>query len=186
MGRDTEAEPATQRETEFQFTRPRGARPTPPRFDRLVVQFQFTRPRGARLYPGSAARVGKVSIHAPAWGATSPGCSSFGRRSRFNSRARVGRDAGALAVALVHEVSIHAPAWGATGLPADRRGIAAFQFTRPRGARHVVENIRNIHRQFQFTRPRGARLSIHAPSGATHSFNSRARVGRDSSVVMIG
>ena len=58
-------------------------------------------------------------------------------------------------------VSIHAPAWGATIRMASASARAMFQFTRPRGAR----------------RAGAARLQ------ARCSFNSRARVGRDSCVV---
>src|SRR5690606_15620217 len=100
----------------FQSTRPRGAR------------HQQWRPRGDRP---------SVSIHAPAWGATSPTCTSWDIRIGFNPRARVGRDAipahhleavfqfqstrprGArrqylLSLLAGVGVSIHAPAWGAT------------------------------------------------------------------------
>jgi len=139
----------------FQSTRPRGARRTlksgaaqTSRFnprarggrdDRLErekdkVEFQSTRPRGARLIPMEKRPKTKVSIHAPAGGATSSGgCDR--RKSCFNPRARGGRDAfertahtkttfqstrprGARqkysVVALDDNVSIHAPAGGAT------------------------------------------------------------------------
>ena len=77
----------------------------------------------------------EVSIHAPAWGAT--WWLAQGEREKcFNSRARVGRDS----------------------RPSRRgRGAYGFQFTRPRGARHLG-------------------LPEHPP---VHRFNSRARVGRD-------
>jgi len=77
-----------------------------------------------------------VSIHAPAWGATSlfpyaPILSKcfnprarvgrdYGKRKRFcnnksfNPRARVGRDNGLTKTGYFVTVSIHAPAWGAT------------------------------------------------------------------------
>ena len=149
----------------------------------------------------------RVSIHAPAWGATLPSGTSRSRYSRFNPRARVGRDAclGAF-----------------SGL--DR----LFQSTRPRGARLDDLSVGQVERMFQSTRPRGARpprdarpdgrarVSIHAPAwGATHCrctgrsagyvsihapawgatptnqathsevnrFNPRARVGRDSLII---
>ena len=101
---------------EFQSTRPRGARhPTFRRLDAFNA-FQSTRPRGARQpmeswhrIPGrvsihapawGATRGGicarsphrRVSIHAPAWGATCPACKGRGTVERFNPRARVGRD----------------------------------------------------------------------------------------------
>ena len=79
------------------------------------------------------------------------------RRSRFNSRARVGRDKEVRAMEYIEQVSIHAPAWGATRTRSTASRGETFQFTRPRGARPVSP-----------PRPRGR-----------CSFNSRARVGRD-------
>jgi len=56
-------------------------------------EFQSTRPRGARpSNHDGCIEAGKVSIHAPAWGATQHNRGAI----RFSS------------------VSIHAPAWGAT------------------------------------------------------------------------
>ena len=77
--------------------------------------FQSTRPRGARLFlPAFASTSQRVSIHAPAWGATHV------------------RDS----TELVQKVSIHAPAWGATNPSAKpQTGGRLFQSTRPRGAR---------------------------------------------------
>jgi hypothetical protein len=55
----------------FQFTRPHGARPVGGFTAGYGVKFQFTRPHGARPDRRSGHQVaGKVSIHAPAWGAT--------------------------------------------------------------------------------------------------------------------
>ena len=124
--------------------------------------------------------------------------------SRFNPRARVGRD-GCRKVAhpACLGVSIHAPAWGATrALSASARTNKKFQSTRPRGARPGSWYWHTRQVPFQSTRPRGARprgcggrrsahaVSIHAPAwGATRPwsglhawsrrFNPRARVGRD-------
>ena len=164
--------------------------------------FQFTRPRGARRRQGlpplpsvcfnSRAHGGRdrvratihrdiaVSIHAPTGGAT----------------------AVAMRVTYYGEVSIHAPTGGATRLYPAAEVAIVFQFTRPRGARHLVlartksAATVSIHAPtggathtyqlddsgtwFQFTRPRGARPT---PSGArttTPRFNSRAHGGRDS------
>ncbi len=56
-------------------------------------EFQSTRPRGARRSRGVKMDTGlPVSIHAPAWGATTQRCVFVHRQ----------------------KVSIHAPAWGAT------------------------------------------------------------------------
>jgi len=56
----------------FQSTRPRGARPKRLNHFRRPLAFQSTRPRGARHRGCAQSKgVGQVSIHAPAWGATS-------------------------------------------------------------------------------------------------------------------
>ena len=120
---------------QFQFTRPRGARPALFRPGDEAGEFQFTRPRGARQLPRARAGVHPVSIHAPTGGATSCPCN----------------------MADITIVSIHAPTGGATrpgriparqdsfnsrahgGRDPSRRSATAtsllFQFTRPRGAR---------------------------------------------------
>ncbi len=143
--------------------------------------FQFTRPQGARPEDVKAFEESRVSIHAPARGAT---------------QARQERRCGM-------RVSIHAPARGAT---AQRRACwrsRAFQFTRPQGARPVALHARRIRQIVSIHAPaRGATrlqaldrvaarvVSIHAPArGATpcaddtktsgQGFNSRARKGRD-------
>ncbi len=166
--------------------------------------FQSTRPRGARL-AGCAEieRYMRVSIHAPAWGATGQFPINFDQQREFQStRPRGARPA----------------VWRCY------RFGCWFQSTRPRGARHSYNESLIVYRWFQSTRPRGARLkqlgqqygilsfqstrprgarrskrgegcrklsvSIHAPAwGATIStgrtadetmrFNPRARVGRD-------
>ncbi len=99
----------------FQFTRPRGARLVLvhghhglARFNSRAREgrdafvsalsaersmFQFTRPRGARLpvlHAGRAPR--RVSIHAPARGATRAASGTAFVFACFNSRAREGRD----------------------------------------------------------------------------------------------
>ena len=123
--------------------------------------------------------------------------------SGFNPRARGGRDGFVCsAYAHIRFVSIHAPAGGATALMAFaglRPGVSIhapaggatrylqavfkpseFQSTRPRGARHFIE---------QKLAPIAV-VSIHAPAGGATfkqlfdssdimSFNPRARGGRD-------
>ena len=57
----------------------------------------------------------RVSIHAPAWGATLNYLNMNYNDDCFNPRARVGRDYFEDGVRnMLAEVSIHAPAWGAT------------------------------------------------------------------------
>jgi len=120
----------------FQSTRPRGARRV--RKSRRIgaMMFQSTRPRGARLDVVMILSTSQqVSIHAPAWGATTDGKkvllfkwfqSTRPRGARpigylrkkkmrsFNPRARVGRDLASDSDIPSSRVSIHAPAWGAT------------------------------------------------------------------------
>ena len=93
VGRDSMCLTLSPPEFKFQSTRPRGARPPMERMMPWESEFQSTRPRGAR-HAGADARAGggRVSIHAPAWGAT---------RHAWWCCCR-------------HPVSIHAPAWGAT------------------------------------------------------------------------
>ena len=100
-----------------------------------------------------------VSIHAPAWGATFPARCSYYLNSCFNPRSRVGSDFDEpIGTAQAVDVSIHAPAWGATF-----------------GREQQLDKLR---------------VSIHAPAwGATCkpgngrtrtvSFNPRSRVGSD-------
>ena len=75
----------------------------------------------------------------------------------FNSRARMGRDFIAKVGRLVQGVSTHAPAWGAI----IKRCCASWW------------------RRFQLTRPHGARSGQPNVYRYLHSFNSRARMGRD-------
>ena len=116
VGRDRATPSRPHLRLQFQSTRPRGARQYLSRSRNKPSLFQSTRPRGARLnviFDDFAAQ--SVSIHAPAWGATSS--------KRSNQPCR--------------RVSIHAPAWGATiELFSFLWAGYRFQSTRPRGARH--------------------------------------------------
>ena len=57
----------------------------------------------------------RISIHAPAWGATRVCAYEFIYRYYFNPRSRVGSDGTEKTVnGLLTVISIHAPAWGAT------------------------------------------------------------------------
>ena len=125
-------------------------------------QFQSTHPRGVRQAKiDQGTNLELVSIHAPAWGATSK---------------RVCPKRHTL-------VSIHAPAWGATtdgSTVTEKRCL--FQSTHPRGVRRksLPKSCTLVMCLFQSTHPRGVRLlvavvvpvttfvSIHAPAwGAT-------------------
>ena len=78
---------------EFQSTRPRGARRKRGVVDAVLDGFQSTRPRGARpIVSYNVFSKSKVSIHAPARGATLYIPLSFNSYGSFNPRARAGRD----------------------------------------------------------------------------------------------
>ena len=111
---------------------------------------------------GGGVRAGEgVSIHAPAWGATIAPLAFTSTLQCFNSRSRVGSDIDKIWRGQnTIDVSIHAPAWGATSTL-------------------IIQ------------RPTILQVSIHAPAwGATSGlrqirtqrvcFNSRSRVGSDS------
>ncbi len=144
--------------------------------------FQSTRPRGARpVCHNLTPPVLSVSIHTPAWGATSllynPAYHRFcfnpharvGRdrplkspllsSSRFNPHARVGRD-DILTVpgALLCFVSIHTPAWGATYQGKSLKAMTRVSIHTPAWGATVVgsASLKSLS-LFQSTRPRGAR-----------------------------
>ncbi len=162
VGCDTSSLGTQSSQRMFQSTHPRGVRPTKSRIIATsTLAFQSTHPRGVRLlgmlalvqaslfqstHPrgvrpdeqGEFSSYRTVSIHAPAWGATSAAYGyptipalfqsthprgvrrsstwlSLWLRRCFNPRTRVGCDAlCAASVLLAEAVSIHAPAWGAT------------------------------------------------------------------------
>ena len=99
--------------------RARGGRDFPPvDFIAILATFQSTRPRRARRAQGHASRpAGRVSIHAPAEGATHAPDRTTLIPDGFNPRARGGRDPDALEAYRPDPlVSIHAPAEGATAV----------------------------------------------------------------------
>jgi len=117
--------------------------------------FQSTRPRGARPKKPYECQNQKVSIHAPARGATYQ-LKHLYEENRFNPRARAGRD-----LLLV--------------LPIFPR---LFQSTRPRGARHVFYLVFHIQLVSIHAPARGATLNFSA-AFLYRCFNPRARAGRD-------
>ena len=104
----------------------------------------------------------RVSIHAPAWGAT-------GRDVHVHQGA---------------DVSIHAPAWGATRASRAFSTSPSFQSTHPRGVRRnrIPATFWDSPR-FQSTHPRGVRRPKPRCGRTTvMCFNPRTRVGCDGSV----
>ena len=131
-------------------------------FGMVSLVFQSTHPRGVRHSATHVlSNVAEVSIHAPAWGATSCTSSKRSAKASFNPRTRVGCD-------LVN-LMLHLPE-------------ALFQSTHPRGVRPGFTRHQRELTLFQSTHPRGVRrpfgqyltnklrVSIHAPAwGATVS-----------------
>ena len=103
----------------FQFPPPRGGRHAPAQFSAPASIFQFPPPRGGRLLCGRAGRsFYRISIPAPAWGATSFLQLSLLHQLYFNSRPRVGGDRrDDYKTISQYRISIPAPAWGATQRP---------------------------------------------------------------------
>ena len=122
-------------------------------------KFQFTRPCGARHTPTLTIAAGYGFNSRARVGRDKLDVVFILVRFSFNSRARVGRDSIQQGRCRECMVSIHAPVWGAT-----RRWLKQIAFF-----------------QFQFTRPCGARRWFYKRERAQIGFNSRARVGRDSS-----
>ncbi len=230
MGRDRVISAYLMMRSAFQSTRPHGARPRAPWRIKCVDVFQSTRPHGAR--PGALCIVvssmvfqstrphgarprlsvtcsipRSVSIHAPAWGATTSFIMFFILYLVSIHAPAWGATVEVHLPAHVFKVSIHAPAWGATAHLVAHLLQRMFQSTRPHGARLVDTCPDKSGRAFQSTRPHGARrnpnnhevlhgsVSIHAPAwGATltttsvrHTsvgFNPRARMGRDRAVCL--
>ena len=165
----------------FQSTHPRGVRHTDMYLYGLECRFQSTHPRGVRRISNTPSdAVLRVSIHAPAWGATmlrAPQILNFSFQSTHPRGVRHldmddrvtwvdvsihapawGATVEVVAMGTVADVSIHAPAWGATHDGSHKgRTTQKFQSTHPRGVR-PVEN-RQLPRQkwFQSTHPRGVR-----------------------------
>ena len=165
----------------FQSTRPHGARPSNHCVDGFDWSFN-PRARMGRDARRALVNLCRVSIHAPAWGATSAIPRRFADCYRFQStrphgaRPNCRRSSSEMVLVSIHApawgatsqsmdfvarhvVSIHAPAWGATLAIAEDTAGGPFQSTRPHGARHAPDYIKTIL-EFQSTRPHGARLGF--------------------------
>ena len=106
-------------------------------------------------HPGEAK---KVSIHAPAGGATFLSFAHVSSFSSFNSRSRGGSDPVLDTIQDLKEL---------------------FQFTLPRGERPLEDALSAANAEFQFTLPRGERPPENPPWFNANSFNSRSRGGSD-------
>ena len=115
---------------------------------------------GATSSPSVPLRDRKVSIHAPAWGATDRQQLPQRLTLSFNSRSRVGSDPSPpIPCAPRPAVSIHAPAWGATASWPIRYVFLDVSIHAPAwGATPSPKNASSPP-SFQFTLPRGERRS---------------------------
>ena len=159
VGRDLLILAVSRRWRLFQSTRPRGARPMRSTARAAMKPFQSTRPRGARREKGHGCRSGcDVSIHAPAWGATTVQYVA-GYVTKFQST----RPRGARPTKLTRII-----------------GGGTFQSTRPRGARRSLWSWYRRHAHVSIHAPAwGATPAGGRPSESPACFNPRARVGRD-------
>ena len=116
MGCDIISQPGGHNMKIFQSTHPHGVRPAAER-DMIPdgAIFQSTHPHGVRRRQRfTRIHLPRISIHAPAWGATSTLCSpSISLLFQSTHPHGVRRKERAAAYRLP-DISIHAPAWGAT------------------------------------------------------------------------
>ena len=147
---------------------------------------------------------GRISIHAPAWGATLRTAATRSMLLGISIHAPAwGATPRGVPTEPAQKISIHAPAWGATKYQRYfAEAVFPFQSTHPRGVRLGQAVVYCVPAPFQSTHPRGVRpgyflgtssdsgISIHAPAwGATAlpsttlsvpcNFNPRTRVGCD-------
>ena len=127
--------------------------------------FQSTHPHGARpLQSFFLGRCRRISIHAPAWGATN--------RSAQKKRLTI--------------ISIHAPAWGATSASPDLPNEQIDFNPRTRMGRDAgCGTITCAQSTFQSTHPHGARPISSYSLKSFRNFNPRTRMGRDSTACII-
>ena len=152
-----------------------------PTTSRTPLKFQSTLPRGERPGGQDAEHLaGKISIHAPARGATTDPDGFMNIPDDFNPRSREGSDLSDQMVKLICRISIHAPARGATvtGNPE----LVEFTISIHAPARGATPELLCLFDQ--------GWISIHAPArGATSCtlsffpilphFNPRSREGSD-------
>ena len=122
---------------------------------------------------------GRVSIHAPARGATGPAYTEAYRMRCFNPRAREGRDTGSRLRSMPMPVSIHAPARGATPSKWGAHWKTASFNPRAREGRDLTikRNITGDPAPARGATPPNRRAHL-----STASFNPRAREGRDAEI----
>ena len=176
-GRDFTQPIVSSHDTQFQSTRPHGARQEHQALGPAPLPVSIHAPaRGATVGSGALGIAGFVSIHAPRTGARQAPPLAWATATGFNPRAA--RDATSpLCRHWCISVSIHAPA-RARRQPLLLTRPRRFQST-PHGAR-LLDHINTMaYHGFQSTRPHGARRQNRQLCRLLWCFNPRARTGRD-------
>ena len=131
--------------TGFQSTHPSGVRRTRQRAQRHTRNFNPRTPVGCDHRELAYPPAGRISIHAPQWGATDGGESEV----------------------VFLPISIHAPQWGATiGTLIDGGRAAQFQSTHPSGVRR--SNLRTMGRAPYFNPRTPVGCDSPAPQATTY------------------
>ena len=188
--------------TPFQFTLPHGERPVRPPAPPTCTGFNSRSRMGSDEAATRRSRAGRVSIHAPAWGATRPaniwGCMAefqftlpHGERpsmvvskcltAEFQFTLPHGERPQTRLIQLIRAlVSIHAPAWGATDRPGHcRRSDRRFNSRSRMGSDPHARGEPDQAPRFNSRSRMGS--DTDRPDTQTHppSFNSRSRMGSD-------
>ena len=144
----------------FQFTLPRGERLTTPKGGNEMLKVSIHAPAGGATLVPRLRKLGvDVSIHAPAGGATCLPRASRITATGFNSRSRGGSDSRRASARHARSCSFNSRSRGGSD---DGRGTA------------VTDTLR-----FQFTLPRGERPGARSTGSGRQGFNSRSRGGSD-------
>ena len=125
-------------------------------------------------------RANKISIHAPAKGATIMGFKRAIDSPYFNPRSREGSDYNSRYCYCVANISIHAPAKGATVPHLSEHYRIAISIHAPaKGATPCRYRRSAVHAGFQSTLPRRERRRSGAGNCQRWDFNPRSREGSD-------
>ena len=136
--------------------------------------------RGATRFQTAHRPAYCVSIHAPARGATCNRSAFRSTTASFNPRARAGRDSVGWWAESDGTVSIHAPARGATGIWLLKLQLSSCFNPRARAGRDVMRTPRATWYSGFNPRARAGRDPASRRAGEVpHCFNPRARAGRD-------
>ena len=186
----------------FQSTLPRGERPAHRDKFRIAAIFQSALPRGERqttyyrtwlqgnfnprsregsdtLIQYHSETAQRISIRAPARGATLAGADTWSGGQHFNPRSREGSDPGVCIKTLGLEISIRAPARGATLMNKPTYQTLDISIRAPARGATLSFTVYPFVCKFQSALPRGERHASMSVVAATMDFNPRSREGSD-------